>query len=59
VEGKGGRENMLFGGSHGIRSLFQGHSPGGASLCNDIRWGAQPRMPRSGSASNDNMTSIG
>ena len=32
----GKRENMLFGGAGGIRSLFQGHLPGGATvwLCN-------------------------
>jgi len=33
-EGDGKREtqNVLFGGAGGIRSLFQGHSPGGATV---------------------------
>jgi len=29
---RGDAKSMLFSGAPGIRSLFQGHSPGGASL---------------------------
>ena len=40
VRGKerGRRENMIFGGRLGTLLLFQGHSPGGATVCNVFRW---------------------